>query len=361
MLKERDYRQDHMDTAGTSPPQGGAAPAVPLGGLGNGQPPSNNMGAVNTEGLKALLDWVSFTIPENDVQIVTELLRISLSDFVQMPSGAMGYRSRLKCGNISILSNGSPGMGCHVVMTGQGCRQYESLHGDDWKNLFKRVFDQLGHFARIDVAIDDYDGMLSLSEIRTKIDARHVKSRFKTAHGITEYDLSGEANSNKGETIYLGSPQSRIKIRFYDKAKEQKVDYLWTRAEIECHNERALIVAAFITNDMPLGDLVAGVLRNYINFLEPDETDTNKSRWPVSQWWTDFLGGVDKLSLTIKKEPRTIEDVNNWLERQVSPSLAMMHKYHKDSYDFLGDLIAKGRRHLKPRHFAILNGGSSLP
>ena len=200
-----------------------------------------------------------------------------------------------------------------------------------------------------------------MSEIRKKIEARHVKSRFKTARGITEYDLSGEANSNKGETIYLGSPQSRIKIRFYDKAKQQKVDYLWTRVEIECHNDRALIVAAFITDDMPLGDLVAGVLHNYINFLEPDETDTNKSRWPVAQWWTDFLGEVEKLSLTIKKEAKTIEDVNNWLERQVSTSLALMHKYHKDSYDFLGDLIVIGRQRLRPRHFAILNGGSSPP
>jgi len=98
-------------------------------------------------------------------------------------------------------------------MTGQGCRQYESLHGDDWKNTLKLVFDRQGHFARIDVAIDDYDGMLSLPVIREKIDKRQVTSRFKIARGITEYDLSGEPNSNKGETIYLGSPQSRIKIR----------------------------------------------------------------------------------------------------------------------------------------------------
>jgi len=337
------------------------------------KPPSNDMGAVNTLGLKSLLDWVSFTIPDSDiqsgpeeikvplVQTVSELIRIPLTDFVQMPSGAMGYRSRLQCGNISILSNGSPGMGCHIVMTGQGCRQYECLHGDDWKNMFKRVFAREGHFARIDVALDDYDGMLSLPLIREKIDNRQVISRFKIAREITEYNLSGEPNSNKGETIYLGSPQSRIKIRFYDKAKQQKVDYLWTRAEIECHNDRALIVAGFITNDVPLGNLVAGVLRNYVNFLEPDVTDTNKSRWPVAQWWADYLGDVEKLSLTIKKEAKTIEDVNNWLEHQVSTSLALMHKYHNDSYDFLGDLIIIGRKRLKPRHFAILNGGSSLP
>lgn len=117
-------------------------------------------------------------------------------------------------------------------------------------------------------------------------------------------------------------------------------------------------MAAFITNDMPLGDLVAGVLRNYINFLEPDETDTNKSRWPVAQWWTDFLDEVEKLSLTIKKEAKTIEDVKNWLERQVSTSLALMHKYHKDSYDFVGELIDKGRQRLKPRHFAMLKSSN---
>jgi phage replication initiation protein len=129
----------------------------------------------------------------------------------------------------------------HVDMTGQGCRQYESLHGDDWKNTLKLVFDRQGHFARIDVAIDDYDGMLSLPVIREKIDKRQVTSRFKIACGIIEYDLSGEPNSNKGETIYLGSPQSRIKIRFYDKVKQQKADYLWTRAEIECHNDSIIV------------------------------------------------------------------------------------------------------------------------
>jgi len=91
------------------------------------QPPTNNMGAVNTVGLKSVLDWVSFTIPDNDnqsgleeiqnplVQSVSELIRISLTDFVQRPNGAMGYRSRLQCGNISILYSGSPGMGCMLT------------------------------------------------------------------------------------------------------------------------------------------------------------------------------------------------------------------------------------------------------
>jgi phage replication initiation protein len=329
------------------------------------KPPNSSTGAINTESLVSLLDWVAFTLPnrertdkdpsKSDLERVCEIIGIPLNEFVQMSHGKMGYRSQIRCGNIFILSNGTPQMGCHIIMTGQGCRQYENRFGDVWKRLFLLIFNNGGHFARIDAAIDDYNGYISIPEIRQKIEARHILTRFKTARGLIEYDLSAEPDTNKGETIYFGSSMSRIKIRFYDKAKEQRVDYLWNRAEIECHNERADIVAELILSDRPLGEIVAGVLRNYLNFVEPNE-DSNKARWPVSKWWLDFLGNVEKLRLTIKKGAKTIEDVKGWLDRQVSTSLALLHKHYKDSYDFVGDLIEKGNSRLKPHHYAMLQG-----
>jgi phage replication initiation protein len=316
-------------------------------------PPSSNTGAENTNGIEALIDWVAFTLPTNEVKSVFSVLGIPPDEFVQMPRGANGYLNHVRCGDIAILSNGTANMGCHVFLSGQGCRQYEARFGNVWPLLFSKIFDMYGHFTRIDTAIDDYAGIISVPILRNKVLSREVLTRFKRARDYTEYDLSAAPGTNEGETLYFGRPSSRIKIRFYDKAKEQKVDYTWTRAEVECHNERANVMAyQIITSD--LGETIAGVLKNYINFVDPSD-DPNKARWSTTEWWADFIGSVAKVKLTIKKAARSIKDVEEWMERQVSPTLALLLIHHKNNDQFIDRLIKSGKKRLKPRHLLLLN------
>jgi len=171
-------------------------------------PPYSSTGVENTVNLVALLDWFAFTIPVIEPLKACELLGILADEFIKMPKGGNGYLSQVKCGDITILSGGTAEMGCHVVLSGKGCRQYEARFGNVWPELIKKVFDQGGHFARIDVALDDYADRLSLAQINEKVDKREVISKFKTFRRHEEIDLTSPAFENEGNTVYFGSKLS---------------------------------------------------------------------------------------------------------------------------------------------------------
>jgi len=318
-------------------------------------PPNSNTGAKGTIGLTALIDWVSVTVPV-ELDRVYSLLRLPSDEFVQMKRGLNGYLGHLKRGNITILYNGQvEGMGIHVFMTGEGCREYEFKHGNRWKELFTEVFSLGGHFTRLDAAIDDYTGYFKIEDVAEKVKQRHIKSIFKKASERAEYKLDDSVGNN-GMSVYFGSNSSRIKIRMYDKAKQQRVDYIWNRTEVEARDERATLLAQEVIKTDSLGRLVAGVLKRYLNFIEPCG-DSNKSRWDVSDWWNNYLGNVEKIKLTIKKVQKTMAEVTSWIERQVAPSLALVkEKFGRSFTSYMQYLLFEGKDRWTPHHHAILQG-----
>ncbi len=339
------------------------------------KPPSNSMGAENTKvGIEGLIDWFEFSLPlpgPEGVKMVKELLKIPDADWLEMSRGALGYKSQLRCGDIAIFYDGKPNMGIHVNMKGQGCRQYEADFGNRWSELINSIFIMNGGFARLDVALDDYRGHYTLQMIIDKINKREVRTLFgrKKEDGsrrpfrmMIEPDFCSAQGVNDGMTVYGGSAQSDVMIRFYDKAVQQGVKYPWVRTEIQCRDKRADKLAMEIVggdiDGKGLGKVAAGVLRTYVNFVEPSETDTNIARWAVSPWWSEFLGCVEKVRLTIKAVIKTMKDKIDWIGRQGAKTLAMIDIYLEakklDAYDYFGELLSTGRERLKPADYAIL-------
>jgi phage replication initiation protein len=310
----------------------------------------------NTEqkpSLESLIDWCAFTVHDRKaLEEVFSVIGISFQEFVQMPKGRLGYRNQQRCGHIVICSNGMPGMGIHVEMSGQGCRQFDETSGS-WRDMIFKVFGVGGHFTRIDVAIDDRQGFIPLVEAKEKLLRREVRSRFKGGREITGVRFADNPG-REGCTLYFGTPKSAIRIRIYDKAAEQAVDGVWIRTEVECRHEHANQLAWHLCNSDDQCAIVAGILKNYVVFVEPS-IDSNKARWPVSPWWEDFLGSVQKLTLTKRKsDERTIQNVRNWVERNVATSLALLLEYEGGDTDFLVRLASQGKKRLKPHHFDML-------
>lgn len=341
--------------------------------------PDSNTGFENTKrGIEALYDWCGFTLPIEGLEGVEQaqrLLGIPSEDFSDMAKGANGYKSGIICNNICILYDGRLGMGVHVNMTGQGCRQFEGRFGDKWKAIFKSIFDAGGHFTRLDVALDDFRGHITLQQIMDKSLKREVRTLFgrKNEDGsrrpCTIYiqpDFCSAPGVNDGLTVAFGKRGNGVYLRFYDKGVKEGINYPWVRTELELRDERADEMARKIINggDNELGKLVAGILKTYVNFVEPSLTDSNISRWAVSSWWSDFLGCVEKVRLTIQKVVKTINDTKEWLEEQVSTSLALMYLYseHLEKtegvYQYFVNLVSRLRKEgierLKPRHYEIL-------
>jgi phage replication initiation protein len=307
-----------------------------------------------------LIDWVSFTV-KVPLENIYSLLKLPAEDFVEMKRGLNGYLGHLRRGSITILYNGQvEGMGVHVFMSGEGCREYEHQHGNRWKVLFLDVFSLGGHFTRLDSAIDDYEGYFKIEEIAEKVKRRELRSLFKKASLQVGFDLADmEGNKgNNGMTVYFGSNSSMIKVRMYEKSKQQRVSYFWNRVEVETHDERANLFAQEIVGSDDLGKLTAGVLKRYLNFVEPSN-DSNKSRWDVSEWWNKFLGDVEKVKLSVKKIQRTLAEVTMWVERQVSPSLALMkEKMGRAFTSYMQYLLFDGKDRWNPKHYALLAAGT---
>src|SRR3990167_11011686 len=84
------------------------------------KPPHSNTGAIGTNGLNTLIDWVSFTLKE-PLESVFAMLKVPVNEFVEMKRGLNGYLGHVKRGAISVLYNGQcDNMGVHVMMTGMG-------------------------------------------------------------------------------------------------------------------------------------------------------------------------------------------------------------------------------------------------
>ena len=170
-----------------------------------------------------------------------------------------------------------------------------------------------------------------------------------------------------GRTLYYGSKKSKLFMRVYDKKleqikklkvnQEQKEELLkaqteWTRMELVFREERANMAADYIEMNGQIGILIRGVLNQYIRFLEPNPTSKNqqKRRWDTARWWEEIIDDVSKIQLKQKKADRRIEDMQEWVVKQISPTLATILEATEGDMGWLVNVIASGSNRLKNKH-----------
>lgn len=321
-------------------------------------PPDTNGGAQNTcrEGLRACVDWLQATFKNvQDPYVVCDLLLLDRSFFTQFNIGKYGYSSHIRFGNISIYYAGQANMGCHLEMTGQGCREYESLGLLEWDKLFRMLIDMDDvNITRIDVAIDDFKGYFSIKQVKDKIRRAHLVTRFKEGRQIKKYKLSD--GSTTGETVYFGHPSSDLVVRIYDKKleresnKKEVLHDIWIRTELQLRRKRAENFARMIAYETSnIGEIAAGVLKNYIRFLVPNKKDKNKSRWKTAPFWKNFLGDVEKVKLTMGTQEYTIDKAKRWLEHSVSPTLYSVLCAYDWNIEILIDMLKNGAERINEK------------
>lgn len=324
--------------------------------------PFNNMGAQITDEIKipnenrVLIDWFAFTLKEENPQLVLKMIGFDRLTFVESKGGGMGYKRTLRAGNIVVFFDGSENMGCHVSMTGQGCRQFEMLYPSPnrWNMLFLLLRKLGANETRIDIAVDNVDGHLNLDTLEKNIADKQIRSRFRSGTKIENFSLSPNDETKQGKTIYIGSPASRLKIRFYDKAAQLKIDGHWTRAEIQCRAERATEAVNHLLDNITAGELAVGVLNN--NFQPINIDDSNRTRCSVKNWWMEFIVITAKVKLTTEKAMKTIDQVVHHVRQQYAPTFAMLKKFMGVTcfHEFVHDLVDNGKERMKKQHDMII-------
>ncbi len=318
--------------------------------------------------LSVIIDWLEFTVLDAQLPLVLDTIGLDWDDFKPLSKGRFGYHSQYKWsgGNVFLMFTATSDeididtkvnakSGIHVMLTGQGCRQYSAKQ--DLSGLIRRLYLlKRVNFSRIDLAIDDHKSkIINYDRIHDAAIAGHFTSRWSKWDEVN----SRQASTGEfiGRTMYFGSQASDLFCRIYDKSLERKansdekdIPKNWTRLELVYRKERARkLVDHMIMGDKSLGYVLRGTLKQYLRFLLP-ATYQNKARWPTSAWWLELLDNVEKLQLTIKKEAKTIEEMTAWVDKQIAPTIATILKAKEGDMSWLRQIIVDGATRLKQKH-----------
>jgi phage replication initiation protein len=272
--------------------------------------------------------------------VIENVLDLRVEMFERFKFGGKRYRQSMKCGHITVFFDGiTVEMGVHVEFSGQGCREYETGKQGNaeavWDILLRRVLQFKGQFSRIDLAVDDKQGFLHLDQIRRY--AKPVKGyevysngelitpnriRTKWRQWQPHMKMSLSTGLRLGDGVTFGDRKSECYLRIYNKALEQKEFGHWIRVELEIKNRKADEAVASIL-ERGIGDTIAGVLRDNINFVSAHKGRAY-SRWPVARWWNDFLGEVEAVKLNKKRPDKDMLQKRLWFEKQYSQFMAMI-------------------------------------
>lgn len=297
-----------------------------------------------------IIDWLQFTIKDRTyIDVIVSILQYDLNLFQTLPKGMMGYKSQTAFDNIKVLFDGKEDMGVHVILSGKGCRQYETKESILW--LLDRINENKGKLTRIDIALDDFKGnLIPFKKIKKDIIKGNIITKWKSSLEYNKRDTNGKM---LGETISLGSRTSDTYLRIYDKALEQGHDGIWNRIELEIKKKNAEEIQN-ILNEYTVATIFKGVLNNYLRIVQPHETDTNKSRWKTQPYWEKLINGIDKIKLTQKKEEKSIDEKKEWIKKQVGPTMAIVSILENGDDAFFKEVINESIDKMKPKHQRII-------
>lgn len=327
------------------------------------------------QGLEVIIDWLEFTVMDTSLKdVIDRILNLPFSEFSPLEKGRFGYQNQLKwkTGHVYVMFTAIGNeinedvqvrkeTGVHVMITGQGCKQYSVNNSLPMLLRFLSAQEKV-NFSRVDLAIDDYESkIINYDKIHKSAIKGHFTSRW------SKWDEVNSRQSSTGEflgrTMYFGSQASDLFCRIYDKTLERKanseqeteIPKKWTRLELVYRKDRAKkVVEYLVKGEKPLGQVLRGTLRRYLRFLIPS-TDQNKSRWPSAKWWDRLLSNVEELQLTIQKEPKSIEDMTAWVDKQISPTIAAIMKAQEGDMGWLRKIILKGSTRLTQKHLDAIS------
>lgn len=256
-------------------------------------------------------------------------------------------------------------MGICLNFSGTGCRTFESYGHGDWFRLLAEFFtlrdtgvrEKKGrrysyNITRLDLAFDDHTGILDINRIRSDTEERNYVSKSKYSEFVWSDD---QLTDIRGLTVQIGSDKSDIKVRIYDKAAERGYkDRHWVRVELQLRDDRARLAASDLVKNTNIGDTVSGILMNYLTFRIP-QSDINKSRWPIADYWQNMLSIMSALSLWESPgEEYNFSKTEHWLVKQYGQAIVVLDEIHDMNYlvdrcrklYHVADLAPKYRKYL---------------
>lgn len=305
-----------------------------------------------TDNNRILIDYLTFVSKCDKKETLIKFLGLEDRTFIDT-KGWYGYSRQLYYDGIHILYDGTPDMGICVEMSGQGCRNFEKYGTGDYHEIFNYIVSNNDvNITRLDVAYDDFTGLLDFETLISDIEEENYVSRFREFP--VERVYSKEVK-NRSFTIYCGSHSSEVMFRIYDKRAEQKAFNLqhWLRFEIQLRRDRANMFIKLLLEGAELQSLYAGVIRNYLRFIVRSNSDTNLSRARTAPYWDDFLGAVDSVSIFVADTDYTETNLERFIKVQCSSAIvSFIALFGFKNFVYL--VLGRSTLKLNDKHFSLL-------
>lgn len=341
-----------------------------------------------------LIDWLAFTVPveidsigKKGVEDVLNALNLNEWPWEPQEKGRNGYNRSLKLqeyatvyfneikyteipsGREDLLERYKK-MGVNVEFTGKGCRIVEKTF--EWVEFLTEILKIGGRITRLDVALDDFNELLDFSIIENKIKNGEVISLTRTRKVDERFEFLKREDfdnrgASKGKTLYFGKRGSEFLLRLYDKKKEQENKKIfvefdsWQRYEMELRKEKAIDFVKHLCDGMELAELYLAVLNAHIRFVDPVPNQKNRSRWPISDFWKDFLNDTKKVKLDRKNLDPKINKSIEWFDSSVFATMQLLAEVAElggvDLFEILKNVPKKER---SERHKEMLKDFKSL-
>lgn len=267
-----------------------------------------------------VVDWLSVSCNTSGIGFhhLVRCLGMENLNWIHKEGSYRSYAKRAEWGKITIhytpqdyedIQDTNYNIGCLLDMSGQGCREYESFGRGDWALLITgfRELRQAGidvRFTRLDIAYDDFRGFLPIEHISLqaqRLEFTGLAKRSSVTYSADKHDIE-----HIGQCVIHGSRSSNTLLRIYNKRVErQRYDIPhWVRCEVQMRKESAerFLDLACSGGYTGLGDLFYGVVYNLIQYRIPNPGESNKSRWALAPWFTDWCTDVKKISLWSTKD-----------------------------------------------------------
>lgn len=288
-----------------------------------------------------LFDYVRIRFTTNQERhVIEDIMNIKMEHMLEEGHAFYGYGSQYFLGDIVVMISPDEEKGVLLELKGRGCRQFEAylkVQKRTWYDFFRAARADGAVFKRIDIAINDRAGILSIPELIKKCERDECVSLF---HSYKDYGSGSlirsqeEEKATMGSTLYLGSLKSEIYFCIYEKDYEQYVKNgvplseaeTKNRFEIRLKDSRAEHAVTDLIEHEDAAKTAFSIINHYVRFVDSDETKEKRS-WELNKRWAWFISGEERqLKLTTKPEPYTLERAIAWLCRQVAPTLKMVKK-----------------------------------
>jgi Putative phage replication protein RstA len=286
--------------------------------------------------LNLMIDYLRVRFQTIDFRYVIEdILNLRMEQMVHSKFADFGYAENYAYGDIVVMTTSDSTLGTLLELRGKGCRQFENVlvaQKYSWYDFLARCICVDAVIKRIDLAVNDVNGILDIGELIRKSQEGESVSLFRTFNCYASGELTKERDSTgMGQTLYVGSFSSDMYFCIYEKDYEQYIKrgipveeaLIKNRFEIRLMNDRAEMAVRDLLAYQDEERTVFGIINRYLKFVDRGKGE-RRDRWPLNPHWEHFIGkGRERIKLTVQPEPYTYERTLKWLKHQVGASIKM--------------------------------------